>query len=160
MIHSHKFRFLTLAIVLLCNLTIMNLFVYGTLMVEAIWLSIVQGKYHGERGILQNYSRRKLRGQIYPVMIFDPGSKIEGIIYFGIHPMDLARLDDFEGDGYKRIQVMVDGRLQDPVPCQAYLDNHSDPRVILEDTWDFEYFLQHDYKKFLIAFPGWKSLGE
>lgn len=43
-----------------------NIFTYGSLMVDTVMANIVTQKYNSKPGTLKGYKRRKLHGQPYP----------------------------------------------------------------------------------------------
>jgi len=106
-----------------------NLFVYGTLMCQDIMLEVTGYRllspdsnfeppfYHSElvsepsggtvRGILKGYSRRSVRGEVYPAIVPNEKGMVEGILYKDIPPEAWDRLDEFEGEMYSRQSVQI-----------------------------------------------------
>ena len=85
----------------------MNLFVYGTLMDADIMGRVTGSAYQSQEATLQEYSRRTVRGEVYPAIIKQSGCCVDGVVYFNISLLDIDRLDKFEGSLYERIEVEV-----------------------------------------------------
>ena len=84
-----------------------NLFVYGTLLSNKIWKSIVNREYSSDSAVLKVYARKKVKGKNYPGLIEQDGSVVEGKIYYDISEEDFRKLDAYEGEEYARTKVSV-----------------------------------------------------
>jgi gamma-glutamylcyclotransferase (GGCT)/AIG2-like uncharacterized protein YtfP len=84
-----------------------NLFVYGTLLSNKIWKSIVNREYSSDSAVLKGYARKKVKGKNYPGLIEQDGSVVEGKIYYDISEEDFRKLDAYEGEEYARTKVSV-----------------------------------------------------
>jgi len=121
------------------------LFVYGTLQFPAVFRVVSGRSVPGEPAKLPGYARYQVRGERYPGIVPGADSTVDGILLRGITDDDLARLDRFEGDFYRRerVEVMARGaalhawcyvvaprqrnRLVDaPWDMQAFAENHLD----------------------------------
>ena len=85
-----------------------NVFTYGSLMYPQVWDRVVRGRYRSAAATLAGFSRRALIDASYPAAVPDPGGRISGRIYFDVDADDLARLDAFEADEYRRDEVEVE----------------------------------------------------
>ena len=99
----------------------MNVFTYGSLMYPAVWERVVRGRYAGAPAVLEGYRRLALHGVDYPGAVPQPGARIEGRVYLEVGPDDLARLDAFEADDYRREEVWVHPEGGAPVRAQVYV---------------------------------------
>lgn len=86
------------------------LFTYGSLMFERVWERVVAG--HPERhpripAVLHGFRRQRVRGETYPSLERRDGAQVPGILYLDVEDPDLAVLDAFEGEDYRRIPVRV-----------------------------------------------------
>ena len=63
--------------------------------------------YQSQEATLQDYSRRTVRGEVYPAIIKQSGCSVDGVVYFNISLVDIERLDTFEGSLYERVEVEV-----------------------------------------------------
>ena len=98
-----------------------NVFTYGSLMFPAVWEQIVRVHCLSCTATLNEYGRYAVADAAYPGMIAQAGSAVEGVLYLDVDPADVARLDAFEGNEYRRAAVQVclaDGRHMD---AQTYL---------------------------------------
>ena len=82
----------------------MNVFTYGSLMYDSVWAKVVTQTYRQKSGVVHGFQRLRVKNEKYPGLIKGNGV-VEGIINFDIEAEDLARLDIFEGDLYKREAV-------------------------------------------------------
>ena len=85
-----------------------SLFAYGTLREASIQQSVFGRALHGDPDSLTGWRRGQVRidGQVYPMAEPDPASDLGGQRYL-ITPDDLALADAYEGEAYRRIEVML-----------------------------------------------------
>lgn len=84
--------------------TLIPLFVYGTLRQPAIQRALVGRTLKGDVDILPGYYRDD--AGMYPVALPRESAQIEGeILHFT--PEELDKIDIYEGDGYRRVQVTL-----------------------------------------------------
>jgi gamma-glutamylcyclotransferase (GGCT)/AIG2-like uncharacterized protein YtfP len=110
-------------------------FTYGSLMYDAVWRAIVPSGGTSLRGRVEGWRRCALRGASYPGLVASPGGSVSGRLWLDVAPADLARLDAFEGDEYRREAVRVlpdDG--SPPRIAQAWI--WLDASRLLEGDWD------------------------
>ena len=136
----------------------MNLFVYGTLINEQVWNSVVLRKYQREVGILYGYSRQRLKGEVYPALIKNESGSVTGVVCKSVQPNDLVLLDAFEGAPYKRIPVSIRLENQMFLDCDTYVATTVLHHKILEKEWDYDEFLANDLQAFLNGYGGWKEI--
>jgi len=133
----------------------MNLFVYGTLISDTVWKTIVRGAYAFALAKLPGYARKKIQGEVYPAMFPHPGSIVEGRVYFDLSEEDLRRLDFFEGEQYERTEVVVECVSDSSaINCCAYLFKPRYHDLLLSEDWSFEEFLQKGLNVFLSSYKG------
>jgi gamma-glutamylcyclotransferase (GGCT)/AIG2-like uncharacterized protein YtfP len=133
-----------------------NVFTYGTLMVEEVWFKVLKTKHKSKAGTLVGFERKKLSGKTYPGMVKNNNAKTEGVIYFDISIDELASLDDFEGEEYTREKVSVSSG-DKTIECFAYIYKDEYKSNILPAEWNFEDFLKKGLNIFLLNYKGWKS---
>ncbi|CAG8846383.1 45937_t:CDS:2, partial [Gigaspora margarita] len=91
----------------------------------------------GAPAVLKGYKRRQVRGAWYPAIIkSNENDEAKGILLKGLSYNDILKLDDYEGDQYKREDVKVFvGDSLDPISTQTYV--WIDSANMLEDKdWD------------------------
>ncbi|CAA7620222.1 putative avirulence induced gene (AIG) protein [Candidatus Terasakiella magnetica] len=85
----------------------MDLLVFGTLM-DADILAAILGRRlspaHMEAATIFDVRRVFVPRRPYPMLIRHPGTKIDGLLLRGLGLRDLARLDRYEGQEYRRIR--------------------------------------------------------
>ena len=127
-----------------------GVFVYGTLMSEELlsWLLTGSpGNYKDilalrQPAILKHYRRVPLKIDDYPALIVGTTSdQVEGFFVIPTCSSQWTKLDDFEGEEYRRHDVSVYLKESGtPVPAQVYLWNGDMDDLLLEGEWDYAYF--------------------
>jgi gamma-glutamylcyclotransferase (GGCT)/AIG2-like uncharacterized protein YtfP len=134
-----------------------NVFAYGTLMSEEVWLKVVKTKHKSKAGTLAGFERKKLTGKTYSGMIKKDNTKTEGIIYFDISGEELKTLDSFEGEEYERQKINIFSG-DKTIECFTYIYKDEYKKNLLSDEWSFEDFLKNGLNVFLSNYKGWNSL--
>ena len=119
----------------------MNIFTYGSLMFEEVWTRLITNSYNRQRASLSGYARKVVSGQHYPAIYQDPQSTtIEGVVYFDLHPSDVATLDRFEGDYYRRVteQLILPG--DKTIDADVYVLRDTYRHIVSESDWDADMF--------------------
>lgn len=62
-------------------------------------------KYKSEVAFLKNYTRKQVKNNSYPGLLFTEGNNLQGILYRNIEKEDLEILHHFEGDEYEKIMI-------------------------------------------------------
>ncbi|PPQ64595.1 hypothetical protein CVT26_001993 [Gymnopilus dilepis] len=130
-------------------------FFYGTLMHPKILKAVIKNDGPHLKvcpAVLLDYTRHEVKGCDYPGIIpFDRGIKIinrelsqeeksvRGTLVKGLTDKDMAYLDDFEGDEYRRekVQVHALGLLQDlsaDLDSETFVTEHPPPLPDSPDT--------------------------
>jgi gamma-glutamyl AIG2-like cyclotransferase len=86
-------------------------FFYGTLM-DRDSLSEVLGRRVALRALrparLPGYRRAAVRDVDHPVVLFQRGTVVKGVILHGVKPTERARLSAYEGDGYELERALAE----------------------------------------------------
>jgi len=134
----------------------MNVFTYGSLMYERVWSRVVTGNYAQQKGVVQGFRRLRVKNEQYPGLIKGKGN-VEGVVYFGVSPEDVMRLDQFEGELYHREMVVVlcqNGRL---VPAALYLIQDQF-KHLLAGVWSKVQFEQYGLAEFEAKYSGFNGV--
>ncbi|MEO8937835.1 MAG: gamma-glutamylcyclotransferase family protein [Burkholderiaceae bacterium] len=99
----------------------MNVFTYGSLMFPEVWSLVVTGDYRSMQARLDGHARFAIDGETYPGMVVTADAGVTGVVYLNVDDDDLARLDAFEGDEYRRDAVTIVGSDGTTHVAQAYL---------------------------------------
>ncbi len=94
-----------------------NLFVYGTLLLTDLQRALLGRQPDQRRATLSGYSRYRVKGQPYPAAVPEPSGTIHGKVLFELTEEELKRLDQYEGEEYKRVPVRV--TLEDGTETEA-----------------------------------------
>ena len=119
----------------------MNLFAYGTLMWPEILEAVAGRRLEGSPAVLEGYSRFRVKGEPYPVVIPSPKGTVEGVLYQELTPEEFRRLDAFEGVEYNRVEIRLNDR-----PAFVY---------VLSEEWrqivDFRPWIPADQEQEVLA---------
>ena len=137
----------------------MNIFAYGTLMDTDIMRHVSGVSGAGKKGVVTGYSRYRVRGEQYPGIVSDGNGRVEGILYCGITDNELARLDIFEGDMYRREQVEVQLAEEGAIEkAMAYVIRPEHAHRLTGEPWDFANFLEQGKRLFEEHYCGFGEL--
>lgn len=85
-------------------------FFYGTLC-DADVQRLILGYRPGPRQLspasLPGFRRKRARGRSYPVLLRDPGGRVDGLLFTPARPGDASRLAAYEGPEYVTRQLPV-----------------------------------------------------
>ena len=124
-----------------------HVFTYGSLMFAPVWRHVVRGSYVSLAARLDNHARYVVHNELYPGLVAEAGAQVDGMLYLDIDDRDLAALDRFEGEDYRRCTVMVQvdgGRLlaadtylyikREMLSSQRWLPQHFNQQAFMQ-TW-------------------------
>lgn len=126
-----------------------NMFVYGSLMFEPVWRSLLPGRYEKLPAILMDYRRLKIKGADYPGLRHCTGDHVDGVLVLELCSGDISILDRFEGHAYQRRQVMVTTQHGQPYRCEVYVTRSGQQHRLSESSWDADEFQAHHLQRFL-----------
>jgi len=115
---------------------------------------------HRARGvpaILPGFARHPVRGEHYPGITPDPHGRVHGLLYRGLTPAALRRLDRFEGVQYVRRNVRVELEGAGTTDAQVYVFKPEYADLLLPGDWDFEAFLRTGVDDFMHRYVGFSS---
>ena len=131
-----------------------NLFAYGTLMCPDILQEVTGCCSPYLEGILTGYSRRAIKGEVYPAIIPDENGTVEGILYVDIPAGAWVRLDEFEDEMYSRQPVEIRLSAEAVVPAMTYVIRPEFQHHLEEQEWDYQNFLRHHKNGFIMEYKG------
>lgn len=67
-----------------------------------VWEHVVRGGYRRAEAVVEGCQRYDVTGETYPGMIQAAEQSVHGVVYFHVDASDLATLDAFEGEDYRR----------------------------------------------------------
>lgn len=102
------------------SLTI-NIFTYGSLMYPEVWERVVRGRYRSSPATATGFARYAISGETYPGMVASPGSSVQGVMYFDVDVEDVAALDAFEGEYYRRDGIPVASENGGAIMAETYI---------------------------------------
>ena len=84
-----------------------NLFVYGELRRAEVLRAVIGRLPEAEPAILEHHARRPNPETGYFEVRSAPGARVAGLLLRHLAEADLRRVDEYEGDGYERVEVSV-----------------------------------------------------
>jgi Uncharacterized conserved protein len=128
---------------------IRTLFCYGTLQSPLVMKAVTGQSYEGREAVLHHWARYRVRGSEYPGITRQEDSVVPGKLHWGLDEQSIEKLDAFEGDKYERavVQVtMADGTQEE---AYVYVVRNDCRKMLSDDPWDFDRFLQKGLEKFV-----------
>ncbi len=102
----------------------MEYFFYGTLM-DGDVLARVLGRRlppaHMEAAVIEGYRRLYVAGAWYPMLVPEPGGRVEGRLVSAIDAQAAARIAHFESDAYELVGLPVRAARRGPVRALAFM---------------------------------------
>ncbi|KAG0376365.1 hypothetical protein BGX24_007858 [Mortierella sp. AD032] len=159
-------------------------FFYGSLMNEKVLNAVTRpgpdsNTIFAVKATVTGYTRFTYHNQPYPGMIpsKNPSEQVEGLLVFGHTPLELYRLDQFEGPEYPRSILNV--QILSPVPSSytltgegggykenevieafVYLFEGPMEHLDLERPWDYEQFKRDHVKNWMTVDATFQSMVE
>jgi len=125
------------------------LFCYGTLQSPLVMKAITGQSYEGTEATLHHWARYRVRDSEYPGITQQTDSVVSGKMYWGLDEQALAKLDAFEGDKYERVVVQVTAADDTTEEAYVYAIRNDSRKVLSDDPWDFDRFLQKGLERFI-----------
>ncbi|MGZ3157630.1 MAG: gamma-glutamylcyclotransferase family protein [Burkholderiaceae bacterium] len=121
-----------------------HIFTYGSLMFPQVWQRVVRGHYHSVNATVYGYARYAIAGETYPAMIDQADASVTGVVYFDVDDEDVAVLDAFEGNDYRRecVPARIGTNEVRAVETYIYLDTSRISNAVWEpETFQLQRFL-------------------
>ena len=135
-------------------------FTYGSLMFESVWKRVVQGDYPSSHASLDGYRRLSVINETYPALVPVPGThSIQGVVYQGVSHDDIGRLDEFEGDYYRReeVEVIIAGGQR--MISYTYVFRPEYQQLLSTRDWNPDTFRRNGLDAFLQRYLGFQRIG-
>jgi gamma-glutamylcyclotransferase (GGCT)/AIG2-like uncharacterized protein YtfP len=130
----------------------MNLFAYGTLMWPEILESVMGRRMAGEKMVLAGYTRLRVKGQHYPVILQSLEDSVEGVLYTNLTAEEFQSLDAFEGVEYDRTEVCISG-----TPAFVYVLSDDWKHIADSKPWKPEDLAADELAQFCSDYKGWAA---
>lgn len=83
------------------------LFVYGTLMFDAVLVTLLKRLPKSHPARLKGYRRFAIRDRVYPAIVPEAGSSVCGLVLLGLTAEERRILDEFEDEDYIKTPLTV-----------------------------------------------------
>ena len=131
-----------------------NLFVYGSLLNEEVWLRFFKTTFLKCDAKLNGYERKLLNGYSFPAIRKKQGCFVEGAVVKGLNGRDFRLLDQFEGGFYKRVSVNARTKANQSIQCEVYVLKARYRHLMSDKDWNNREFRKNDMDKFLSRYRG------
>jgi len=130
-----------------------TIFVYGTLQFPAIMAAVAGACFTGTAATLAGFSRYAVADAPFPGITPDPRSRVDGLVYAGLDATALERVDDFEGEPYRRetVEVCIDSD-GGTIAADTYVIRPHWRSILLDRGWDADAFARQWHDRYLRAF--------
>ena len=118
----------------------MYYFIYGTLMNPEIYWRITGESLNGSSATLHGYKRHSLRSLVFPAIVSNNKSYVDGILVYCKKTSVEKKLDVYEGSMYTKKTVSVTVKGNSIHPVLTYVLNSRYRSLILEKEWNFNTF--------------------
>lgn len=118
-----------------------RVFAYGTLKWREIARAVTgQEQLATVPAMLEGYARYSVKRAPYPGIVPQSGGQVRGVVYTGVDSAALTRIDEFEGDLYRResVTVATDGGRQ--LEVYAYIVRRRYRSRLTGTPWDEDAF--------------------
>lgn len=130
------------------------LFCYGTLMFPALFAAVCGRRLPCDAAMLKGHARHRVCGEVFPGVVAAPEAEVRGVLYAGVGPRSLGRLDRYEADYYERRLLRVRDGAGRPRMAWVYVvpERHRDRLV--DAPWDVHQFRRRHLERYLRRLSG------
>jgi gamma-glutamylcyclotransferase (GGCT)/AIG2-like uncharacterized protein YtfP len=132
----------------------MNVFVYGTLMFDRVWSALIAKRYRKIDAQLAGFKRVGVKGEVYPGLLKANGGTVDGVLVLDVDDADIRVLDRFEGEFYRRSNVMVSTTDDELLQAQTYIFRDRYRYMLGNTAWDVNNFSKSAMEVFLAEYAG------
>ena len=126
-------------------------------MFEPVWSRLACGSYVKRTARLQGFTRRKVRGDVYPVIFHSHEAEwVDGIVYLDVSDTDFRALDLFEGEIYDRESHMVIVEDGEKTIASVYVLKDTFYHMVDDVKWDPDVFATRGLSNFLGHYKGFR----
>lgn len=118
-------------------------------MFPEVWKRIGIGACPSYPATLPGFAIYRLKDAVFPGIVrADPHDQVNGLLYLDLSDDVLFELDAYESDLYERIPVIA-ATEAGPIECTAFVIPESRRHALTKETWDADWFKEHQLKKYL-----------
>ncbi|WP_396637770.1 gamma-glutamylcyclotransferase family protein [Maribacter sp. R77961] len=128
-----------------------NVFVYGTLMNEKVFFSVTRENPNYQEAILENHFRFALKKRVYPGILKNTNSNINGLLVENISKKTLILLDLFEDSIYDRRSLEIKKKDFSYTRAYVYVLKDRYKYLSLGKSWDLDNFEKNNLNEYLIG---------
>lgn len=126
-----------------------NLFCYGTLMYPSILRAVTGLAPASVAARLDGYQCYRVRKRPFPGIVVESGGVVHGVLYPGLNPRMLQRLDEYESDFYQRREVIVRDATGKAFHAYVYVVPPPQRYHLTQQAWDRNWFVRRAMPRYL-----------
>ncbi|MFN5744907.1 MAG: gamma-glutamylcyclotransferase family protein [Methylococcaceae bacterium] len=126
-----------------------SVFTYGTLQLPSVMSAVIGRCPVAGQASLNGYARYRLLNYSYPGLRREAGAVTSGVLYSGLDPAELARLDAFEDTFYRRESLAVTTAAGLTVAAWVYVVPPQYYSLLDDQPWCLTHFQSHALAGFL-----------
>jgi len=126
-------------------------------MIPEVMYAVTTREFRFKNAILRGYARFTVKGESYPGIIPVTDAVTEGVIYFDVDELSLARLDAFEGNLYQRKPIRVETKEREIRDAETYVIKPEYRGCLSSKEWNVKEFNQKHLEAFLETYSGFKK---
>ena len=123
-----------------------NVFTYGSLMLSFVFQRVAGRCPESIEAILDDWRRVRVDNETFPAAVPADGERVRGILWLGLSAHEIARLDQFEGELYRRATVRVRDFSGEDYAAEVYQWSRTDG--LINEPWDIDWFKTVGIKDF------------
>jgi len=131
-----------------------NAFIYGSLMFDLVWDSLIETKYQKINTRLDSYRRVCVRGETYPGLIYSGAGCVDGLLVLNVSNADMVVRDRFEDEYYSRQRVTVETRVGELYDAETYVFRCKYQNLLGTAEWSIEEFRDSGIGDFMAGYEG------
>ena len=132
-----------------------NVFTYGSLMFDRVWLRVIGYKHTATEALLCGYKRVQIKNETYPALIpAEAADRVKGLVYLNIDDTGLDKLDRFEGKYYRRRVISCRTLDEQSIRAWVYVFRSQYVHHVLDEPWDPIWFADEGIHQFIAGYDG------
>ena len=125
-----------------------NLFAYGTLCFASVMRQVANVSTPPVRARLKGFACFGVKGELYPAIVPHEGSEVFGLLYRHLKPVEIQRIDEYEGTLYDRVLLQIEYGRAGTVKAWTYVMNPGYLHKLDNTPWLINQFARHHLSRY------------
>jgi gamma-glutamylcyclotransferase (GGCT)/AIG2-like uncharacterized protein YtfP len=126
-----------------------HVFTYGTLIMPQVMQAVCGMTFEHVSASIDGFARFGIKNKVFPGIIRDKDSMVDGVLYLNVDDQALKRLDFFEDKEYERIKVNAELDGGKKVEAFAYLIAPAYESILTREPWNLKRFKEVEFDSYL-----------